>query len=358
MAKKKANGEGSIYYDADKKKYRAAITDPEGKRVSKRFATRTEADEWLTGIKFEIHGKTYVPANDYKLLDWMQEYIRTYCAPHLRPKTAVGYYQTAAHLEPISAYFLQDLDAHTVQLFINRLPSEMAASTKIKVFRLLKAACKKAVQLGLLKKNVVDFVTPPKFSKNRHIEIFTQDEIRRIIDGAKQSNIYPIIILAIFTGCRMGELLGLKVEDVHPDHIEIKRSVSEVLSMPTIQEPKTAAGVRRVTISAQIYAALPLDGKSPDDFVFTTKRKTLYRTSNICKYWKAALTSVGVPYRNFHALRHTHATQLLAAGVPLLEVSKRLGHAKPSHTLDLYGHAVPGLDSKIPDKLAQLFGGI
>lgn len=61
-------------------------------------------------------------------------------------------------------------------------------------------------------------------------------------------------------------------------------------------------------------------------------------------------------HKNFYVLRHTHATQLLANHVPLIEVSRRLGHSKPSITLDLYGHAIPGYDKQIPSKVEAIFG--
>lgn len=73
------------------------------------------------------------------------------------------------------------------------------------------------------------------------------------------------------------------------------------------------------------------------------------------RFWRKLLHQAGVPAKNFHALRHTHATKLLAAGMPLMDVSRRLGHAKPSHTLDLYGHAMPGQDDIIAGKIADIY---
>lgn len=61
-------------------------------------------------------------------------------------------------------------------------------------------------------------------------------------------------------------------------------------------------------------------------------------------------------HKKFHALRHTHATMLLASGEPVIDVSRRLGHSKPSITLDVYGHAIPGHDQKIADKISGLYG--
>ena len=78
-------------------------------------------------------------------------------------------------------------------------------------------------------------------------------------------------------------------------------------------------------------------------------------TTNIDKTWKRILKKAGIPYRKFHCLRHTHASMLLAAGVPILEVAKRLGHSRPSHTLNLYGHAIPGYDSQMPSLVEKVF---
>lgn len=67
------------------------------------------------------------------------------------------------------------------------------------------------------------------------------------------------------------------------------------------------------------------------------------------------MRDVEVPYRKFHCLRHIHATQLLAVGVPILEVSKRLGQSRPSHTLNLYGHAIHGFDENITQEVDDIF---
>lgn len=71
--------------------------------------------------------------------------------------------------------------------------------------------------------------------------------------------------------------------------------------------------------------------------------------------WSVILKGAEVNYKKFHCLRHTHATQLLSGGVPLLEVCKRLGHSKPSHTLNLYGHAIPNMDKMVAEQVAKIY---
>lgn len=79
------------------------------------------------------------------------------------------------------------------------------------------------------------------------------------------------------------------------------------------------------------------------------------RPNQIERAWRSILLLASILHKKFHTLRHTHATQLLANGVPLLEVSKRLGHRKASHTLDFYGYAIPGHDASLPNKNSKIF---
>lgn len=92
-----------------------------------------------------------------------------------------------------------------------------------------------------------------------------------------------------------------------------------------------------------------------EQLCFITKNSTPISPHNAERAWRSIIRKTSIPYRNFHVLRHTHATQLLANGVPIIEVSRRLVHARISHTLELYGHAIPNYDSKIADKVKKLY---
>lgn len=165
----------------------------------------------------------------------------------------------------------------------------------------------------------------------------------------------------------LGELLALKWRYV--DFKENKIRIVSTLQVlphqqPTTTPPKTKAGRRFITIPQQIADALKklktgngkiMYFKLPDDFVFTTRAGTPFLPTNIRRVWKVILKGAGVDYKKFHCLRHTHATQLLAGSVLLLEVTKRLGHSKPSHTLNLYGHAIPNFDKAVAEKVAEIY---
>ena len=362
MPKRNRNGAGSIVYEPERKKYRAYITDALGKRISKRFDSSDEADMWLSQIKLDLYNNTYIPKSNITVGEWILEYLSTYCAPNIRAKTLIRYMQTARHLEPISGILLQELDARQVQYFYNNLP-KMSDSSKNKIHKLLKAAITKAHILELVKKNIMNAIPAPKVSKPK-IEIFKREELQAISDVLKTNSTYRryylLFLLTINTGMRLGEVLGLKRKCVFDDYVVINNSLQDINGKMVDTPPKTAAGEREITITRDLSSDLKKrfnSGKivSFDGYIFQSKNGTPLRPNQIERAWKSILLLASVPHKKFHVLRHTHATQLLANGVPLLEVSKRLGHSRASHTLDLYGHAIPGYDASLPNKISKIF---
>lgn len=368
---KRENGEGSIYYDKSRSKYVASLVDPNGKRIAKRFTDRNEARAWLSNIKGEIATQVYIPATNITLGDWIIEWLRTF-KTNIKPKTKLQYIQTSAHIEPIANIPLQAMTAAIAQKLLNELPKDMASSSKKKVYQLLFASTKKAYNLDMIRKNFMEPVEPPSV-KQKEVEIFTAEEMKKILhyvhydapDNLRRH--YPLILLAATSGARIGELLALKWQDVDYNNarIHIQANLQYIPGAGQQEmEPKTVAGNRYITIPIGVLETLggrrTPQGKiirmiRPEDYVFVTKRGTPFMSRNIGHYWKDILKGAEVPYKNFHVLRHTHATRLLAEGIPILEVAKRLGHSKASHTLNLYGHCIPNKDQEVAKKVALIY---
>lgn len=351
---KKANGEGSIYFESSRNKYRAQLIDPAGKKITKRFDKKSDAIEWLSVIKAEIYKETYVPASNITVGEWTAEYLLTYSAPNVKKSSQKRYIQTAQHFSPISDVILQSLTAHAVQKFYANLPP-MADSTKHKIHRLLKAVITKAHALGMIKKNIMLNVSAPKIKNARQIEILTQEEIEALLKTTRETNpkYYTFFILAIATGCRISEMLGLKISAVHDEHIVVDNNLTTDAEDNTT---KTAAGTRKITLSRKVIAMLRAESNpSLSEYVFHTRNGTPWRIRNAERAWTTLMERAGNVHKPFHSLRHTHATRLLSEHVPLLEVSKRLGHSKASLTLELYGHAIPGYDKTLGAKVDEIF---
>lgn len=363
MAKnKKSNGEGSISFEADRKMYRARFTDPQGKRLSQRFKTKKEAKEWLAVLQADISKNTYVQPNSISLGSWMLDFLQTYKAPKVRPKTLERYMQSAAYLAPIANMPLQKLTAHNIQQFYNELP-EMSPSSKNKIHKLLKSAVTKACAIDLLAKNFMLAVEAPPVPKVR-VQVFTKEEIHTILHtiytDQYYEKYYPFFLLAVTSGARLGELLGLKTKNIGKGYIFINNSLQYVKGKLVDMPPKTEAGERRITIPSNVEsilkAAVRADKvRSFDGYTFHTRNGTPYSPRNMERIWKRVLQLAGIEHKNFHVLRHTMATQLLAEGVSIAEVAKRLGHSKISHTLNLYSHAIPDYDKEIPNIIEKIY---
>ncbi len=361
--KKRANGQGGITFDTARGTYRASITDPEGRRIHRRFPTAEQAEAWLADIRSAIYKGIYVPPSGITVGEWVSQYIEVYCKPNVRFKTYIGYVQISKHLRPIAETLLHKLTAHQVQLFYSTLT--VSDSYKHQVHRLLKAAVTKAAMTDVVPKNIMLAVEAPKL-KAKRVEIFSKDELEKILAYLKNSRcdrrrMYPIVALALETGARMGEILGLKIADVKDGAINISASVSDVLGKPTEQPPKTEAGRRVISVAPpleqllrQVIAAHKFDG-TPTAYLFSTASGRPLSTHNVEMSWRRILDRAGVAYKKFHTLRHTNASMLLAGSVPLLEVAHRLGHSKAAHTLNLYGHAVPGKDKEVAEIAGRIF---
>lgn len=171
---------------------------------------------------------------------------------------------------------------------------------------------------------------------------------------------YPIVAIALETGMRMGEILGLKIQNIRNGTLYINAGVTDVLGKPTENLPKTTAGLRQIPIAAPLEQLLKQiiehhATKGPDDYLFQARSGKPLSTRNIDRSWEIVLERAHVPYKKFHTLRHTNASMLLSKNVPLLEVAKRLGHSNPAHTLKLYAHAIPGKGKEIAEVASKVF---
>lgn len=371
IMKKRPNNTGSVYFDKHNKKYYASVQDPgKGKRIkSTGFTKPEEAQNWLTEQDYAIKHGTFVTPSKLTLGTWITEYLATYVKQNVRPKTWIGYLQTAVHIDSISGIQVQQLTAPLIQEFLNGLPAKMATSTKHKVYGLLRRSLKKAVLVRLIPISPMEAVDSPRVQQEE-VEIFTKDEMSTILTKMQlkshyQTQLckrYPFILLAATTGARLGELLGLRWSDFDSKAgtISIKRSMQNIDGKMVEMPPKTKAGYRKIPIPKQVVDVLQKQRAEAkiihlDGLIFCTRTGNCIKPYNVNKFWHSILKYVGVRYRKFHALRHTHATELLAAGVPIMEVSRRLGHSKPSHTLNLYGHAIPAYSSTMVEKVSELY---
>jgi integrase len=173
---------------------------------------------------------------------------------------------------------------------------------------------------------------------------------------------YATAIVALFTGMRRGEILALRWcnADLDQKVIRVREAVEETKKLGLrIKRPKTKSGIRDLSLPDIVVDALrehrreQLElwalglGKLPDDhLVLPTLEGGPGSPRRLSRAWAEVAESIGMPDLTFHALRHTHASQLIDAGIDVVTISTRLGHAKPTITPQIYAHPFRRNDSK------------
>jgi integrase len=220
--------------------------------------------------------------------------------------------------------------------------------------RLLSKTLKEAVRFDLAVKNAASLQSPPRVA-HTEITILDPGQIRGIVHDLKDRPIYPKVILAVFTGMRRAEILALRWQDFDPERktLTVKAALEETKDGGIIfKTPKSQAGVREITLPDVVIEALAAyrrkqleqrlalgAGKlTGDALIFARLNGGPQSPDLLSKEWSTAAASLGLGGVTFHALRHTHASQLIDAGIDVVKISKRLGHASPTITLDVYAH--------------------
>lgn len=360
---RRANNTGSICIEKRTGKYRAAVS-VNGKRVVKRFDTEEEATRWLTITQAEVYQNKFKDPTKVTFHEFAKKYMELYCAD-LRPTSYNIYMHLLEKLEPLYKMKLQSISPMDLQKVINEV--DVCTSTKVQLRNFTKRIFKKAIDMDILTKNIVESVKVPKQRKQAmkpvtSEDIFTKEEIDKILNVAKthgySRNYYLFILTAVLTGMRIGEILGLKYQDVKNGYINVNSSVVLLLGHKLETLPKTEAGARSISVPIQLTNMLlanDSDGMLPTDYVFHTKKHTAWNPNNVQTEWKSILEKAGVPHKNFHKLRHYHASMLVQHQVSFLDVAKRLGHSNPNITIQIYSHSVPGYNERILNKVIETF---
>jgi integrase len=179
-------------------------------------------------------------------------------------------------------------------------------------------------------------------------------EIPKMLAGLRGRAIYPIVVTALGTGMRRGELCALRWQDVDLDgsSLRVQQSLEQTRKGVRLKEPKSARSRRTISLSPAVVAELRAHwkaqqeqrlalglGKAPTDSpVFATWDGKPRMPDNLSRDFHEAMIRIGLQPITLHSLRHTHASQLITSGMDILTVSRRLGHGSAAITLNVYGH--------------------
>jgi integrase len=339
--KRRSDNEGSIY-KTPSGKWRAQVT-LDGRRLGATSATKAEAIEWIRKTKGQIDQcLTYSSSQtDYKTFveGWLAQKEHS-----VRLHTYESYERvTRLYIIPFFGKSkFKDITPSKVQRFSDHMREEKVGGATIYLTHvILHGSLDYAVKIGLLTYNHCDRVNPPKY-ESREKKIWTEEQVSTFllyVQGHRHEHLY---FLAFTTGMRQSELLGLQWADIDwlGKTLSIKRqAIKPSAGQVRLDRPKTRNGVRIVDLSNSDIAALRSQEekvhqlrKSTDwtemELVFPSLRGTVLNGNRLTTEFETLSERAGLPVIRFHDIRHTAASLMLNNGLPVLIVSRRLGHSK------------------------------
>jgi integrase len=369
MARKRGNGEGTIY-KLKNGNFRSQVTVRGGKRLSFTAKTRKEVSDWIRKTNQQVEqGLTY-QAGKVKLGEYLERWLASK-ENALRPATYQHYRILAEkHLIPkFGELTVKELTPDHIQFVYDEWARRGVGSPTIKkAHAVLHQALARATHTGLLLRNPAGMVNPPK-SPEKEMLYWTEEQVNRFLSVAQGNRLYALFYLAIVTGARQMEILGLQWRDLDWNRgtLRIQRQLARK-SGELFAPIKTKAGKRTLELGSSTLAVLHNhleqqqmewsnagDAWQNFDLIFTSIVGTPVHHKNLVdRYFKPLVRAANVPPIRYHDLRHTAVAIMLSNGVPIFTASKIIGHARPSITSDTYGHLIPGAASGIGQLMDDL----
>lgn len=358
-------------------KYEGGPVDPAtGRRrtVYKTFkGTRAQAGAELAKLVTAVKSGDHVDPTKMTLDIYLNEWELS-VATRVTPKTLERYKELlASYVRPrLGQRRIQELEAVSFTDFYATLRREgrgagkgLSARSVGHVHRVLHGALEEAVARRLISRNPTRGATRPRVEE-REPETLTAEQLPELLRKLRGHTLYPIAALALATGMRRGELLALRWQDVDFDasRLRVERSLEQTGAGLRFKAPKSRAGRRSITLPASAVTDLRAHwkaqqeermrrglGKAPEDgLVFALPDGSPFAPDDFSDAWRRARKQLRLPPVTFHALRHTHVSQLIAAGLDVVSVSQRIGHGSSAVTLRVYAHRFVNTD----DRAAQM----
>ncbi len=366
--RRRGRGEGSIHQREDGL-WVAQVSlgyDAQGKRVRPAIfgKTKTEVREKLLKVQQDALKGLPVKPEKVTVAQHFEDWLRVKKSS-VREATHASYTRIYRnHIEPVfGGLQLKNLDYRKINALYEALDTKgLSKRTVAYVAYLLRAALDDAMRKGLVPRNPARLAARRTY-KPEEARCLTQEEMARFLDAARGERLENGFILALHTGLRPGEWLGLTWDAVDWENgrLTIRQALNEIEGRLSMGNVKTKAGLRTISLPKKALAALKRQKKrqiqkrlasggswqNDMNLVFTNNRGgPLPRTRVAARDLKRILRKANLEGVTLHTLRHTHASILIYQGVDIKAVSRRLGHENITITLQTYGHLLPGQDER------------
>lgn len=306
-----------------------------------------------------------------KLKEWLNIWLNKYQKTTIKLRTYLKYEDTInKHINPILGdYELENLTGNILQEFVlyklnngNLITKDkLSDNSVIAIVSLLKQALRQAVFLGITNIEYTSHIKMPTI-KEKEITAFNRFEQQKLESYCLNSKRnYIGVIICLYTGIRLGELLALTWNDIDFDKrlLNINKTVYTITrngkNEAYIDKPKSRQSYRVIPLPKQLINVLKKSkNKSISNYVITTKIGGIVQNRSYQKSFRSILRKCDIPYKNFHSLRHTFATRALELGMDIKTLSEILGHKNSIITLNRYSHSLLEHKFELMNKVGKL----
>lgn len=360
----------------------------DGKRIKRSKTIKAsgirEAERELAKFQVEVEAGEYIAPEKMNFSKFLEEWTSKYGEKHLDPNTLKTYsHMLQNHITPVfGGKRLDEIKPIHIVSFLKSLEQDGTrkdgksgglSSTSIRfVHRVLKDIMERAVEWRIIKLNPVSAIKRPKLSKT-NVDVYDEQEVSMLLEALQKEPLHwrLLITLAITTGLRRGELLGLEWKHVNFETgaINVEQALSYTNGQHIFKTPKTKSSVRKVSLPEALledlkcyYADSLLAKEQLGDewkggshfLVFSSWNGNPFYHTVPGTWFRRFLKRTNLKRIRFHDLRHTSATLLINLGVHAKTIAGRLGHADIRTTMNVYGHALQTADQLAANTLNSL----
>jgi integrase len=348
----------------------------DGRRVRKHVLARSRAEvaEKLDALLRANREQRPIPDQRAKTGPFLREWLEEVAKPTIRASTYDSYRDIVElHLVPgLGRIPLAKLTPADVQAFLNRKREGGLSPRRVQMLHaVLRRALVTAERWGMISRNVARLAQAPRVPKHE-IRPLRPEQARRLFECSSEDRLRALYVAALGTGCRQGELLGLRWEDVDLEagRLRVRHTLARVDGKLTLLPPKTERS-RRVVMLPEVVVAALLAHRTRQKMerlvagsrwvdtghVFTTTIGTPLEAAVVTRAFQRALTRAGLPRSRFHDLRHAAATFALSQGFTLEDVKNLLGHSSIVLTSNTYGHVLEQRQMAVAKGMDAVLGG-
>lgn len=378
--KRRARGEGSIRQRKDgtwEARFVTGIDPGTGKEIRKSVYAKTQKEvrKKMTEAISSLDAGTYKEPSKMTVGEWLDIWTAGYLGD-VRPRTVESYHcQIRNHIRPaLGATKLEALNAHTIQMFYNRLSEEgedkpgLSPKTVKIIHGVLHKALGQAVINGYIRSNPSDACTLPR-KVRKEIKPLDEEDIGRFVEALAGEEFELLYLVTLFTGMRQGEILGLTWDcvDFKAGTVTVNKQLQKTTgggSTYNLVPTKSDRG-RTITPAAFVMDKLRLQQKQQSSWqaaagalwdnqynlVFTDKLGGHLVHRTVFRHFKKIVASLDLPDMRFHDLRHSYAVAAIRSGDDIKTVQSNLGHSDATTTLNIYAHVTDQMNRASAERM-------